>query len=123
VWVDVDGIRDAEVFPDALRRAIESSDAFVFVISPDAVRSEFCEQEVAHAAALNKPDRAGGVAGGGRRGGPGGDPGGAKGIAELGNPHERGLISGVIGLARSLGIDTVAEGVEHEPNAVSSITC
>ena len=36
VWVDVDGIRDAEVFPEALRRAIESSDAFVFVISPDS---------------------------------------------------------------------------------------
>jgi TIR domain len=54
VWVDVDGIRDAEVFPQALRRAIESSDAFVFVISPDAVSSAFCEQEVAHAAQLNK---------------------------------------------------------------------
>ncbi len=38
VWVDVDGIRDGEVFPEALRRAIESSDAFVFVISPDAVQ-------------------------------------------------------------------------------------
>jgi WD40 repeat protein len=54
VWVDVDGIRDTERFPEALRRAIESSDAFVFVISPDSVSSEFCEQEVAHAAGLNK---------------------------------------------------------------------
>jgi hypothetical protein len=27
VWMDVDGIRDAEVFPLALRRAIEGSDA------------------------------------------------------------------------------------------------
>jgi WD40 repeat protein len=54
VWVDVDGIRDAEVFPDALRRAIEGSDAFVFVISPDSVGSGFCEQEVTHASALNK---------------------------------------------------------------------
>src|SRR6202035_3798719 len=34
-------------------------------------------------------------------------------IAELGHPHERGLVSGVIQLARSLGIDTVAEGVER----------
>jgi diguanylate cyclase (GGDEF)-like protein len=33
-------------------------------------------------------------------------------IAELGTEHERGLVSGVIQLARSLGIDTVAEGVE-----------
>jgi WD40 repeat protein len=54
VWVDVNGIRDAERFPEALRRAIEGSDAFVFVISPDSVGSEFCEQEVAHASALNK---------------------------------------------------------------------
>ncbi|MGN6170855.1 MAG: TIR domain-containing protein, partial [Solirubrobacteraceae bacterium] len=54
VWVDVDGIRDGEVFPEALCRAIESSDAFVFVISPDSVRSSFCEEEVEHAAALNK---------------------------------------------------------------------
>jgi WD40 repeat protein len=54
VWLDVDGIRDAEVFPAALRRAIERSDAFVFVISPDSVRSPFCEQEVGHAIELNK---------------------------------------------------------------------
>lgn len=54
VFVDVDGIRDAERFPEALRRAIEGSDAFVFVISPDSVGSPFCEQEVTHAAGLNK---------------------------------------------------------------------
>ena len=36
VWVDVDGIRDAEVFPAALRSAVEGSDGFVFVISPDS---------------------------------------------------------------------------------------
>ncbi len=54
VFVDVDGIRDAERFPEALRRAIEGSDAFVFVISPDSIGSQFCEQEVTHAAGLNK---------------------------------------------------------------------
>ncbi|HEY7618248.1 MAG TPA: TIR domain-containing protein [Solirubrobacteraceae bacterium] len=54
VWVDVEGIRDAEVFPEALRRAVEGSDAFVFVISPDSVHSPFCEQEVDRAAELNK---------------------------------------------------------------------
>ncbi len=54
VWVDVEGVRDAEVFPEALRRAVESSDAFVFVITPDSVRSAFCEEEVEHAAELNK---------------------------------------------------------------------
>ena len=54
VWVDTEGIRDAEVFPAALRRAVEGSDAFVFVISPDSVRSPFCGQEVEHAVELNK---------------------------------------------------------------------
>jgi WD40 repeat protein len=54
VWVDTEGIRDAEVFPAALRRAVEGSDAFVFVISPDSVRSPFCGQEVDHAVELNK---------------------------------------------------------------------
>jgi WD40 repeat protein len=54
VWLDVDGIRDAEVFPAALRRAVESSDGFVFIISPDSVASDFCEQEVEHATELNK---------------------------------------------------------------------
>jgi TIR domain len=37
-WVDVEGIRDAEVFPAALRAAIERSDGFVFVLSPDTCR-------------------------------------------------------------------------------------
>ena len=54
VWVDVDGIRDAEVFPAALRTAVEQSDGFVFVISPDSVASDYCEQEVEHALELNK---------------------------------------------------------------------
>ena len=54
VWVDTEGIRDAEVFPAALRRAVEGSDGFVFVISPESVASPFCEQEVDHAVELNK---------------------------------------------------------------------
>ena len=54
VWVDVEGIRDAEVFPAALRSAVERSDGFVFVISPDSVASRFCDQEVEHALELRK---------------------------------------------------------------------
>jgi WD40 repeat protein len=53
-WLDVERIADAEVFPEAIRRAIESAEAFLFVITPDAVTSSFCEQEVAYAAALGK---------------------------------------------------------------------
>ncbi len=54
VWIDVEGIRDAEVFPEALRRAVEDSAAFVFVISPESVCSSFCREEVRRAAELNK---------------------------------------------------------------------
>jgi TIR domain len=54
VWVDVGEIRDAEVFPAALRMAVEQSDGFLFVISPESVASRYCEQEVAHALELNK---------------------------------------------------------------------
>ena len=54
VWIDTSGIEDTEVFPLAIRSAIESSDAFLFVISPAAVASRFCEQEVDYADSLNK---------------------------------------------------------------------
>lgn len=54
VWIDIEGLRDAEVFPAALRVAIESSDSFVFVITPASVRSEYCINEVEHAVQTGK---------------------------------------------------------------------
>src|SRR3954447_3095045 len=54
VWVDIDGLRDAEVFPVALRHAIEESDGFVFVISPAAVKSAYCAREIADAVDAGK---------------------------------------------------------------------
>ncbi len=54
VWLDTEGIADGEVFPQAIRAAIEGSDAFLFVISPAAVGSSFCENEVAYAGGLKK---------------------------------------------------------------------
>src|SRR3954469_3260213 len=53
-WLDVQGIEDGEVFPQALRSAIEGTDGFVFVISPEAAASSFCGQEVDHALAVGK---------------------------------------------------------------------
>ena len=53
-WIDIQGIQDGEVFPAVLRRAIEEADGLVYVISPDAVASSFCQQEVEHALALGK---------------------------------------------------------------------
>lgn len=54
VWIDTAGIEDTEVFPLAIRSAIEASDAFLFVISPASIASRFCEQEVDYAHSLNK---------------------------------------------------------------------
>ena len=54
VWIDTQGIGDGEVFPDAIRRAIEQSDAFVFVITPESVASPYCETEVEYAQQLQK---------------------------------------------------------------------
>ncbi|HVC71196.1 MAG TPA: TIR domain-containing protein [Acidimicrobiales bacterium] len=54
VWIDTDSIADAEVFPQAIRTAIETSDAFLFVITPEAVSSAYCEQEVTYAGELGK---------------------------------------------------------------------
>ena len=54
LWVDTDGIADAEVFPQAIREAIEQSDVFLFVITPAAVASKYCENEVEYARELQK---------------------------------------------------------------------
>ena len=54
VWLDTDGIADGEVFPEAIKRAIEQSDAFVFVITPASVASAYCDNEVEYARELQK---------------------------------------------------------------------
>ena len=54
VWVDTEGIADGEVFPEAIKRAIEQSDAFLFVITPASVASSYCENEVEYAREMQK---------------------------------------------------------------------
>jgi WD40 repeat protein len=54
VWLDTEGIADGEVFPEAIKRAIEQSDAFVFVITPASVASSYCEHEVEYAREMQK---------------------------------------------------------------------
>src|ERR1700727_3608793 len=54
VWLDTEGIADGEGFPDAIKRAIEQSDAFVFVITPASVHSPCCENEVEYAREMQK---------------------------------------------------------------------
>jgi hypothetical protein len=54
VWLDTEGIADGEVLPEAIKRAIESSDAFLFGITPDSVGSAYCENEVDYARQMHK---------------------------------------------------------------------
>jgi WD40 repeat protein len=54
VWVDFEDIPPASRWAEDLKQAIEGSDAFVFVISPDSVVSPECNAELERAAALNK---------------------------------------------------------------------
>ncbi len=48
-WVDWQGIRPIEEFMQAIYRAIESTDTFIFILSPDSVASKICERELEHA--------------------------------------------------------------------------
>ncbi|HET6469387.1 MAG TPA: TIR domain-containing protein [Geminicoccaceae bacterium] len=54
VWVDLDDILPTEDWLGKIRSGIEASNNFVFVISPDAVASTVCAEEVAHAVANHK---------------------------------------------------------------------
>ena len=54
VWLDVNDIPPNAEWMAEISRAIEGADDFVFVISPDLLRSEICARELAHAIAHNK---------------------------------------------------------------------
>jgi WD40 repeat protein len=53
-WVDWEDIPLTSDWMEEIRKGIEDSSAFVFIISPDSVRSEVCSEEVAYAVANNK---------------------------------------------------------------------
>jgi WD40 repeat protein len=54
VWVDMNGIPPGEVFLRKIREAIEESDAFVSVLTPELTRSEVCRLETEHAITHHK---------------------------------------------------------------------
>ncbi len=54
VWLDESGIHPAERWEPALQRAIEGSDAFIFVMSAYSAVSPECRSELDHALRLNK---------------------------------------------------------------------
>src|SRR5437667_253353 len=56
-WVDWEDIRPTEEWMQAIYRAIEAADTFVFVLTPDSIASVVCGREIAHAAAGAQKDR------------------------------------------------------------------
>ena len=53
-WIDWRSIPDSAQWRAEIFAAIEAADNFLFIISPDSLRSEMCGQEVAHAVANKK---------------------------------------------------------------------
>jgi len=54
VWVDWESIPLTADWFEEIKAGIEAADAFLFVISPDSVRSEVCAAEIEHAINMNK---------------------------------------------------------------------
>lgn len=54
VWADFEDIPKAADWWKEIQAGIDAADSFVFIISPDSVRSDVCRQEVDHAVAKNK---------------------------------------------------------------------
>lgn len=54
VWVDWEGIPLTADWRAEIQLAIESADSFIFILSPDSIISEVCQEELAHAEAFNK---------------------------------------------------------------------
>ncbi|MEM9007154.1 MAG: TIR domain-containing protein, partial [Cyanobacteria bacterium P01_F01_bin.86] len=53
-WFDQESIASGTDFQEEIYRGIESCDNFIFVLSPPAVQSPYCADEVEHAARLHK---------------------------------------------------------------------
>ena len=54
VWVDWESILPASDWLEQIYHGIEEADAFLFLVSPNSIKSEVCGVEVGHAAANNK---------------------------------------------------------------------
>lgn len=54
VWLDKKNINYSDKWRDAIHSAIEAADNFVFVLSPDSVSSDYCQDELQYASAISK---------------------------------------------------------------------
>ena len=55
VWVDFMGIRGGQEWVNEIEKAVRSCDAFIVVISPDSMKSEWVDRETVLAMHLDKP--------------------------------------------------------------------
>jgi WD40 repeat protein len=53
-WVDWEGIPPSAAWREEIHAAIDAAQAFLFVLSPDSVKSQVCAEEVLHAQARGK---------------------------------------------------------------------
>ncbi|HEY9599708.1 MAG TPA: toll/interleukin-1 receptor domain-containing protein, partial [Cyanophyceae cyanobacterium] len=54
VWTNKTDIQTGEAFEEAINRGIEQADNLVFLLSPDSIKSTYCQQELDLALSLNK---------------------------------------------------------------------
>lgn len=54
VWTNTTDIKTGEEFNEAIKRGIEQADNLVYLLSPDSVKSTYCQQELDLAVSLNK---------------------------------------------------------------------
>jgi WD40 repeat protein len=54
VWTNTTDIQTGETFEKAIQRGIEQADNIVYLLSPDALNSEYCQQELNYSLSLNK---------------------------------------------------------------------
>lgn len=54
IWTNKTDIKTGIAFQEEINKGIEGADNLVYLISPDSLASEYCQQELAHAFANNK---------------------------------------------------------------------
>ena len=54
VWTNITDIPTGDRFEQAIRNGIEKADNLIYLLSPEAVRSDYCEMEVRYGRSLNK---------------------------------------------------------------------
>lgn len=54
VWIDLENLPAASAWREEIRNAITHAVAFIYLISPDSLRSEYCQKEFEFACKLNK---------------------------------------------------------------------